>query len=359
MAEARRTIDGDVFLLKRADGRLQAIEADRIRQPGSTELLRHPEARATGLKADDMPSGIATDDDGRPIWYALHDRSGNGFTFARLLPARDVLHHAYYSTERFDQTRGVSPLATALQPLQDLYEGFTYALAKAKVAQLFGMVVKRDSNSLLGELVAQDTTATPPKYDVDLGTKGPFFLDMFPGDEAQFLENKTPSSEFKDFTQAMIAVALKSLDIPFSFYDEAYTNFFGSRAALLLYQKSAQAKQADNRDLLTALSRWRLGLWVLDGTLALPPGIRLADITLDWIPAGTPWWNPAQEIAGDVKALEAGLTTRTQIRREKYGDDWRDVIDRLAAENDYMRAKGLSPTATADPPPTDDEDNTK
>ena len=36
LAEARRVIDGDLFFVKLADGRLQPIEGDRVRDPGAT-----------------------------------------------------------------------------------------------------------------------------------------------------------------------------------------------------------------------------------------------------------------------------------------------------------------------------------
>ncbi len=131
----------------------------------------------------------------------------------------------------------------------------------------------------------------------------------------------------------LTAAALKSLDIPFSFYDESFTNFFGSRAALILYEKSATAKRADLKELLRQITVWRLGLFILDGALVLPAGMTISDLRFEWIPAGTPWWNPSQEVRADIMAIEAGLRTRTEIRKEKFGDDWeQDVLPQIKRE---------------------------
>jgi hypothetical protein len=45
----------------------------------------------------------------------------------------------------------------------------------------------------------------------------------------------------------MIQTALKGLDIPYSFFDEAHTNYSGARQALLQYEQSADVKRHDVR----------------------------------------------------------------------------------------------------------------
>ena len=196
-----------------------------------------------------------------------------------MVEASRVLHHAFW--DRFDQVRGITPMAAGYTSLVDTYEGISYALLKAKVAQLFGMVVKRageDSAAPIAETVTAETsTETTDEdeqenhYEVNFGD-GPFYLELDPGDEAEFLENDSPSAGFKEFMVAVIGMALKSLDIPFCFYDEAWTNFFGSKAALALYLKSCKSKRDDNQDILRRLTYWRLKLFILDGLLELPRG---------------------------------------------------------------------------------------
>jgi hypothetical protein len=55
--------------------------------------------------------------------------------------------------DRFDQLRGISPLAAAINTLRGTYEGFDYALAKAKVAQMFALAFYREAVNRAGALV--------------------------------------------------------------------------------------------------------------------------------------------------------------------------------------------------------------
>ena len=331
LAEERRTVDGDVFLVKltgqRVRGKLQAIEGDRVVNPGS-DSLSMPDTAWT--------HGVRTNQAGRAISYAVHKRGdgGKGLELDRVIAARNVIHHGHY--DRFDQVRGVSPLAPAINAFRDVYEAADYALAKAKVSQLFGLVFYRDALDSPGTLDTSDEN----DISVDFGS-GPLMLDLEPGARAEFIESKNPAQEFQTFTQLMISVALKSLDIPFSFFDESFTNFYGSRGALLHYQKSCEPKRAEVKDVLRRLTAWRLALWIEDGVLQLPAGRSLADMRWEWIPAGLAWWDPAKEIRGDVEAINAGLRTRSEIRAEKYGDDWIDVVDQLAREREALEERGL------------------
>lgn len=337
LAEERRTVDGDVFLLKltgqRVRGKLQAIESDRVIDPRDD----------TGRSGATWVHGVNVNDAGRALGFAVHKRvrGGKGLEMDRVVAARNVIHHGFF--DRFDQVRGVSPLAPAVNVFRDVYEAADYALAKAKVSQMFGLVFYREALDAAGTL---DNSTDP--YEVDFG-RGPVLLDLEPGDKAEFLESKTPATEFQSFAQLMISVALKSLDIPFSFFDESFTNFYGSRGALLHYQKACEAKRADVRDVLRKLTAWRMSLWIDDGVLSLPAGLGVSDLNWEWIPAGLAWWDPAKEIRGDVEAINAGLRTRSEIRAEKYGDDWIDVVDQLAREREALEERGLLADADAAP----------
>jgi capsid protein len=343
MAEARRALDGDIFWLKRRNGTIQAIEGDRVRQPASgTKGL------PDGVQTTDLANGLWINKLGRVIGYAVHSRTkgggSDGFKFERIVPAAQCLHHAYYGTERIDQTRGISPMAAAVNRYQDVYEGFTYALAKAKLSQLFGMKITRDA------VDGPDPENTAAGYDVQLG-KGPFMLDMDPGDDAAFLESSTPSTQFQEFSRLMISVALKSLDIPYNFFDEKYVNFSGAKGSLILYLESCRTKRQDNIDLLSDVTRWRTAKAILAGDLTPPRTMAPKDVTGTWTPTGIPWWNPSQEIKADLEAIKGGLRTRTEIRKERFGDDWRTaVVDVLKTEEDYLNEQDIQGVAVGPPP---------
>lgn len=331
IAETRRVIDGDVGLLKMADGRLQGIEADRIKNPIG-EIM---ETTRSGM----WVHGVKVDDAGRAATYAIHRREKTRLTFDRLVPAHRMCMLGYF--DRFDQVRGISPLVSGLNPLRDVYENFDLALAKAKLNQLFAMAIFSEATQGTGEhTVTEEDEDTPlnNRYEVDFG-RGPIKLELDPGDRAEFLESKNPSREFQDFTTLVLQVALKALDIPFSFYNESFTNFFGSRAAWLHYQRSCKPKQDDIRELLTRLTLWRLMLAILDGELKLPAGMVLDDVSFEWVATGMPWWDPAKEINGDLLAIGAGLDNPQRIVKERGRGDWYDNVDRIAEALEYARKK--------------------
>lgn len=336
IAEACRTLDGDVLVIKLADGRLQWIESDRVRNPYGTGSASDYSAYLHGVK---------TDRSGANLSYCVCRRGngGTGYVFDREIPAHHAILHGYF--ERFDQTRGVGLIAPGVNTLLDTYENFDYALAKAKISQLFALAISTENAQPMaptsidtsdGDATDSDGDGVPdsPKYKIDFG-KGPVLLNLDPGDKAEFLSTNQPSQEFQTFTQATIAVAIKALDIPFSFYQENFTNYSGSRSALLLYQQSAAQKRADNQELLDELTTWRLRLAIADGEIRLPRRMTLDDLNWEWVGIGLPWIDPTKEIAADILAIDAYLTSPQRVLKRQ-GVDVREVLEEIKQFYDLL-----------------------
>lgn len=214
-----------------------------------------------------------------------------------------------------------------MNDLQDVYENKAYGLAKAKMGQFFGMALYRGTNDGEGE--------TPDP------TKGAMILEMERDDKAEFLNDRNPSNEWKNFMEMVISMALKALDIPFSFYMENFTNFFGSKSALILYLKSCVAKRRNLRE--RWLNPWTE--WQLNG-LRMRPEFRALNqfetIPFRWIALGTPWANPLQEVQASIMEIGMGMTSRKRKVMEIYGEDVFDIIDEIKAEENYMKEAGVS-----------------
>ncbi len=353
LLETSRTRDGDVLTLKMADGRLQAIEGDRIRVPdgGFPSTL--------GLDPDEFVHGVQVDRYGAARAYSICKRNGDRMEFDRILRATFTVPLGYY--ERFDQVRGVSPLSTAINPLRDVYDNIDLALAKAKVQQLFAMVITSQAADAVGiNTPTEDTDGDgteDDKYECDVG-KGPVKLEMDPGDDAKFLTDNTPSSNFQDFMSIVIAVGLKALDIPYTFYDATKGTYSANRQDLLIYEQSAANKRADVRDVLDNLTAWRLGLFIADGILELPAGMQLTDLAWEWQPHGLPWIDPLKEVNADVEAVRAGLASVPEVTKRR-GRDAFDIADEQAEYLKYRESIGLPPldTATTPEPPSEDDNS--
>lgn len=341
IVEARRVLDGDTLLIKLNDGRLQGIQADLIRDPKSAR--RGEENWVNGVRIGKF---------GQALEFGVQARkSDTQNEDLRRVKARNAIHYGFFDRYANDQVRGVSPLVAALNPMRDIYENIGYALAKAKVSQLFALAFYRDAEESAGWVESDpdrgesdvdedgDGDNDPKGYKVDFGG-GPVVLDMDPGDRAEFLESNQPSNEFQDFHTLVLQASIKALDIPFSFYDEAHTNFFGSRAAWLHYERSCEDKRNDQKEMRSDYTYFEVASGVRSGELELPRGMNVGEVQFEWVPRGMPWWDPSKEINGHVQAIRGGLDNPQRICRAT-GTDVFDNIDQIAKVLEYAKEKGV------------------
>jgi len=338
--EAERTVNGDVFCLKQNDGTIMAIEGDRVGTPTGGG------ARLKGIDLTEFHNGIKTDRRGKLSRVMVCERDSGSLTNPRVLPA-DFFWHLFY-IDRFDQYRGVSPLACALNRFRDTYEGMEYALARAKVEQLFALILTRSGDVSMGDIsggVDGDGNEDRSSYEIDFG-QGPQMLDMDPGDDAKFLSSDNPGKNFKDYQQFASMVALKALDIPYSFFDESFTNFYGSRGSLMQYLKSVDAKRADLAEFLYSWTGWRMSVAIRDGELRVG-NRRIPELVGEWRPVGVPWWDPSKEIDGHLKSIAAGLDNPQRIAKEATGTDYFENLELRKQAEDYAEQLGVEVSFTA------------
>lgn len=338
LAEERRLIDGDIFIVKlggrseRVKGRVQAIEGDRVRSKVG-ESLPVP---AGGGAAPEVIQGVEVDEWGAATKYHIwrRRRGGTGFEFEKPMDAQWVYHHFYIN--RFDQVRGVSPFAPVYNTLTDLYKGFDYALAKMKLSQLLGFIITRAGTEEFGEHVEIDeATGNPkPKYKVKLG-EDPIKMEIAPGEKVEVVESNQPSKEFQTFSQTLIALVLKALDIPYSFYAENFSNYSGSRQALLQYEQSADNRRRENRDLLNDLTMWRLKMAIEDGDPDLA-GITLDELKWEWVASALPWIDPVKEVTANIAAVSNGFDSTPGVCKAQ----GRDAFEIAKEQADYEKKVG-------------------
>jgi len=363
LAETRRVLDGDTYLLKLANMKLQGIGGDLVRDP--TDKIEKTETWINGHNINKV---------GGTKEIAIYSRKRyEGVEFDRRISFSNVFHYGFFDRYASDQTRGISPMIAALNPLRDVYENFDFALAKSKISQLFAMAIMQDGPDSALPLDGATTQAPEDQdgdhvEDTDRGFESFVksdlrFLDLNVGEKVEIIESKQPSGEFQNFTQLVIAVSLKALDIPFSFYDESFTNFFGSRAAWLHYERSCADKRADQIELRRQYTLWKLRGWIISGRLVLPAGLTIADIKFEWVPRGLPWFDPAKEVRGAVQSINAGLDNPQRICMST-GTDYFDNVDKIAAAQDYAASRGVEVSwEDSTPPPIEvtnvDNDNSQ
>ncbi len=338
--ETMSVLDGDcgTLFIDNDGGRIQGIESDRIRDPYSWYFggsANNPE--------EIWYNGVRTTLSGRPLEYAIHRRSNGltSFEFERRVPAANFHLHAYRT--RYDQQRGISPLASAYNQLRDIYEAEDYAMIRSKVASLFAMAVTRNASESAGDIgYEKDENGDPVRstYEVDFG-RGPVFLDLDPGDDAKFLDSDNPGGNLQDFWRFISMIALKSLDIPYGLLDESVANFFGNKTAWLSYDRSCDPKRKRVRRLLDRIAGFKYANLIRSKRLTLPKTIVLARKPWEWVPRGMPWWRPLEEVTANLKAIGGGLTNPQRVCIEADQGDFYDNIKQIAKAKKYAHEKGV------------------
>lgn len=343
LSEAHAVIDGDLGWLKYGRGsyrgRVELVEGDRIRHNEFKIDSKEKEHWANGVRLDSRTNAA--------IEYAIADRTKRGFKQGRRVSAKSMLHRGYFT--RFDQARGVTPFACALNTLRDTDESFDFARAKIKLSQMMGILFTRSTDGSLAEYTTQqlnneggeiDPEDGESRYDVDLDG-GIFGLDLERGEGAELLESRTPATETTAFLKLMVHVAIRALDLPYSFWDESFTNFYGQRGSFLSYIQACEPKRADNQELLGSWERWTLGLGVASGEFTLPRGEDFTFIKSLWVPIGQPWWDPTKEIAAQLSAIAGGLTSPQAVCHAT-NTDFEENVDAIAMALEYAREKDVT-----------------
>ena len=336
--EASRFVDGDVFAYKLRNGRLQLIEGDRVKNLKKDGDKSSPnKSWVQGLLINDASQKV------EKVRVGKRDNSGN-VSFLADVNKRDMLQLSYI--ERIDQWRGVSPLLSGMSIFQDQAEASEYALAKLKISQLFGIAFHRDGEESIGDMMNNGTSLddvldpsqiNPSGYDVNLG-KGPFQLDLDPGDKVDLLESQNPSNQAQDYMLMMIEMALKTLDFPVNFYDESKANFAGSRGAMINYRKSTLSKKADLIDFLNSWFMWKIDWAIANGDTYLAE--QKENIRFEWVSSGFEWWDTLKQAKGAREMISMGLDSPQRVAKE-IGTDFYENIDELAAAKKYAEEKGV------------------
>jgi capsid protein len=342
--EMEKVLAGDAAFIKLPFLKLQAIESDLI-------------ANGEGCPRDVNDSGLLVDEWGRVEQYAICQRQTMGRPkFHHMEPADNVIFDAYW-TRLSSQFRGVSPLSTAINTVQDIHEAFEFNLIKAKMHALFGVAVMRDAVGADGDFggaagATAETaaaTATDDGSTFDLNPRSINIVDLNPGEKIELLESRTPSGEFVDGSYLFIQIAMLALDIPITSFDSRRSSFSARIADLNEYEVSCDYKRTKNRYVRQSYSDWVLQtIWNDEGStwplrrVAEANKMRLRDVqeAVEWIPSGSPWLDKYKQVQGDQLSIDIGLDNSIDAARRR-GQDVFDNIDKQAQVIDYARQKGV------------------
>jgi len=338
--DAQKVLTGDMGTLKLADGRVMAVVGDQI----GNGYGRHNENWFRGVYVHSVTT--------KPLLYRVLKRNiQDGGVSNEFFDVNADNFYLHANRKHYPNLiRGISPIANAINSLQDCYEGINWHLVKMKIAAMLGVVTFESGkskmppqrhNPVTGEVVKDDGKSKYDNVAVKLGD-GVASLSMDVGDSIQVIESKIPSTESQTFYEAVTLLALKSLNIPYSFYREDFTNFYGSRGALMHYLRACESPRKANIDFLNHHLKWRIAKWITDGYIKLSKGYDVRKIRWQCVPRGFPWWDPSKEISGIIKAINAGLMTPQEACLQT-GTNYYENIEQIKEALEWAKKHEVNP----------------
>jgi capsid protein len=334
LLESGALVGGDNFLLKIAQGPglIQGLESDRICTPVGGQL---PE-RFRSMK---ISHGVIRRKDGKPRWYVICKRDRMMMVFDKMVRANDMIEHTF--VQRWDQGRGVSPLAAAVTLVQDYHEAQVYAALKAKLSHVLGFTLIRDAGEGESGFLARrqdgsadtdldantsrssdESPSTVTEHDIKFGKGGPEWIDLNPGEKVEPIETNHPSFEYQEFTDVEVRAIMLALNFPWTFFDARKGSYTIQRADKNRYVRAVVPDRERN---MQTRNRWLL--WKLDravnelGTFKLPRGWTIEDVKWIWNPGAEVWLDALKEVMASVVAIRMCLTSPQRICNER-GLNW-------------------------------------
>jgi capsid protein len=336
VAESQKLLTGDAFFVKIADGTLQMVEGAYCRNPGFAR--RDQASWVNGAKLSR----------GRVVaWNFQEEDPRSGQRTDRAVRASSVWQHCQFEA-RPNLIRPQSPIVAALNEFRDLDETLDHMRAKVKLDQMFGLAFGRKADA---DAFDEDDPQASDSQEgsarvVDFGD-GPAVFDLDEGEEVTPIQSANPASSTQDFIRICLAISLKALDLPYNFFDEAHTNFFGSRAAWLLFERACHARRKTQERLHRKMTVWRLWRWIMPpdlggtGEIVLPAGMRVEDVVFKWVPRGVAWWKPQEELDTALRSVAAGLKSMQDICDEHGFGDYLDNVREIQAERSELASMGF------------------
>lgn len=324
--ETGKIFDGDSGLYKVDGYKLQGIESDRIGKPKANI----PEDLDMNTVSDE---GLILNEWGAVLEYIINKRTDAGLEYQATATPEKLIFDGYF--QRFDQVRGISPLAAAVNTFLDIDECNEALLLKCKKHGMFGLAIMSDASDESGFNEYDGETGDVPdadtdKYDfnMDMGLK----IELDQGDRIDMFESKTPSNEYQDYVNLMLRIALLAFDLPYTFFDSRQSSYSAQKQDRAEYEISAKSKREKNRDVLDSIAEWVIPHLTKDIN---------ADIGWEFIPQATPWIDELKEVQAAAMRVSSGLSTR-QLECKRKGLEFTEIVEQLGVEESQIKDNDAS-----------------
>lgn len=331
---------------------LQVLECDRLDDQLNTMLAN----------GNSIRQGVEIDTTGRPVAYHLRsyhpgDRVNVARTEYERVPADQIIH--LFLPERAEQVRGYTWFHAVILRASRLHAFNEAAVIAAQIgASKVAAIQSRPEDPPAPNTLEQYSDARVPGTAqsggaLHMNVEAGEMFELPPGYELQSWDPEYPHANYSAFVQTALRGIAMGVDV-------AAHNLGGDLSDV--NYSSARIGELVERELWKTLQQWFIrGLVrpVFDDWLAM--ALLRKDITFPTSGKALPadklqkfldaamfrgrrwsWVDPAKEIEAAERAVALGITTRTRLAAEQ-GDDFDDILDELAQEEEAIRRAGFDP----------------
>jgi lambda family phage portal protein len=314
--------------------------------------------------------GIELDAIGRRRAYWMYrehpgDRSGavNASELVRV-PAEQVIH--LYRPLRPGQLRGVPPSAASLVMMLDKRQLTDAKLQNFKLNNLFCLFYTTPvggdeplgGGGPLDEAVVDEDDDGAPIAGLEPGTA----QELPPGVKPEFSDPPTPGADYAEYNRSLLIEIAASHGIPYEVLTGDLRDVSDRALRLILNEFRRSIEMDQWLYAIPMLCQRVREAWfdqaVLAGKLRIPnyTEIRADVVETTWVPQGWPYSHPVQDVDADIKAIRAGLSSRTrtnmtngedseEIDAEQVEDNRRSDLMELRYDSDGRQQKAATPAA--------------
>lgn len=271
--------------------------------------------------------GIEYDAEGKRISYWLYNYHPGEAQVrvvspeANRVPAEEIIH--LFSSQRPQQTRGVTCLAPVVITLRDLDDYMDAQLLKQKVsACMTGVIVDVDG-------------AGDQKSDVSDRIEPGAMVRLGPGQDVRF--SSPPSvGEIDQIMRIYLLRIAMGCNVPYELLtgDFQGTNFSAGRLGWQSFNKQTVCEQWQL--VAPAMNR----IWEWWARMASIAGIQTDGLTADWTPPPPQAYDPAADTKATISKVRAGLKPPQEAIREE-GLEPEDVIEQYREWNQMVDTAGV------------------
>jgi lambda family phage portal protein len=329
---------------------LQLLEADRLDEA----------VNGKASNGNQIRQGVEIDSTGRPIaYYVKTSHPGENWQSrpadAERVSANDIYH--VFVQERAEQVRGYTWFHAVLKRVAMLHAFEEAAVVAARVgASKMGVFTRKEEAASTLESVADARTSDGT---LQMNAEPGEFVELPAGYELSSWDPEYPHANFESFVKACMRGVAAGLDV-------ATHNLSGDMTEV--NYSSARIAELSERDLWTGLQDWLSDHFLVPLYQDwLESALLLGQVTMEKSGKALPsermqkfmdvsrfqarrwqWVDPLKEVEANIKAIEAGLVSRTEVVAGQ-GREYEDVIDEIAQEAAYAKLMGVELTAHDEP----------